>query len=71
MTFEVPGWHPQEAVVARFEDLAAGGEMTQAKFNAMFSEMQGIANKYGFDLRQWGTSASFARYYRSILSHRE
>lgn len=45
-----------------FDD-KTGETRSKQTYDLMLEELTAVANKYGFDINQWGTRASMARFY--------
>ena len=59
-------WQPQEDFFIRISD-ETGEPRSEQQFTDMVNEIRQIANKYGFDLYQYGGWDSFYQYIKGTI----
>lgn len=63
----IPGWSAGQDVCFAFDD-KTGAHRSDIEMQEFIDELRVIANKRGFDLSQWGTRSSFAKFFHAAFN---
>ncbi len=70
----IKGWKPGDDVCIVFDDKTTA-RRTESELKTLVDELTEVANRHDFDLSQFGTNSSFAKffhhYYNADGSHRQ